>query len=305
MSTILRKKSRTIVRDSKSDALFYVICYAIVAILCLIVLYPLIYILSASFSSPAQVSSGRVWLFPVEPTLYSYSLILQYKNVFIGYGNTIFYTVVGTLINVALTMICAYPLSRREFSGRYVCSLIFVFTMVFNAGMIPNYILIRDLHLMNTRWAMILPGAISAYNMIVARTFIQNSIPNELLEAPKLDGCDDFQYFFHIVLPLSTTVISVIALYYAVAHWNSYFNAFLYLSDRKLYPLQIFLRQILVQNNFDTSEVTDPELAQQLQGLNEVLKYSIIVVSSAPLMCLYPFVQKHFVKGVMIGSVKG
>lgn len=240
MSTILRKKSRTIVRDSKSDALFYVICYAIVAILCLIVLYPLIYILSASFSSPAQVSSGRVWLFPVEPTLYSYSLILQYKNVFIGYGNTIFYTVVGTMINVALTMICAYPLSRREFSGRYVCSLIFVFTMVFNAGMIPNYILIRDLHLMNTRWAMILPGAISAYNMIVARTFIQNSIPNELLEASKLDGCDDFQYFFHIVLPLSTTVISVITLYYAVTHWNSYFNAFLYLSDRKLYPLQIF-----------------------------------------------------------------
>ena len=303
MSTILRKKSRTIVRDSKSDALFYVICYAIVAILCLIVLYPLIYILSASFSSPAQVSSGRVWLFPVEPTLYSYSLILQYKNVFIGYGNTIFYTVVGTMINVALTMICAYPLSRREFSGRYVCSLIFVFTMVFNAGMIPNYILIRDLHLMNTRWAMILPGAISAYNMIVARTFIQNSI--ELLEASKLDGCNDFQYFFHIVLPLSTTVISVITLYYAVAHWNSYFNAFLYLSDRKLYPLQIFLRQILVQNKFDTSEVTDPELAQQLQGLNEGLKYSIIVVSSAPLMCLYPFVQKHFVKGVMIGSVKG
>lgn len=141
--------------------------------------------------------------------------------------------------------------------------------------------------------------------MIVARTFIQNSIPNELLEASKLDGCDDFQYFFHIVLPLSTTVISVITLYYAVAHWNSYFNAFLYLSDRKLYPLQIFLRQILVQNNFDTSEVTDPELAQQLQGLNEVLKYSIIVVSSAPLMCLYLFVQKHFVKGVMIGSVKG
>ena len=134
-----------------------------------------------------------MWLFPVEPTLYSYSLILQYKNVFIGYGNTIFYTVVGTMINVALTMICAYPLSRREFSGRYVCSLIFVFTMVFNAGMIPNYILIRDLHLMNTRWAMILPGAISAYNMIVARTFIQNSIPNELLEASKLDGCDDFQ----------------------------------------------------------------------------------------------------------------
>ena len=305
MSTILRKKSRTIVRDSKSDALFYVICYAIVAILCLIVLYPLIYILSASFSSPAQVSSGRVRHCPVEPTLYSYSLILQYKNVFIGYGNTIFYTVVGTMINVALTMICAYPLSRREFSGRYVCSLIFVFTMVFNAGMIPNYILIRDLHLMNTRWAMILPGAISAYNMIVARTFIQNSIPNELLEASKLDGCNDFQYFFHIVLPLSTTVISVITLYYAVAHWNSYFNAFLYLSDRKLYPLQIFLRQILVQNKFDTSEVTDPELAQQLQGLNEVLKYSIIVVSSAPLMCLYPFVQKHFVKGVMIGSVKG
>ena len=196
-------------------------------------------------------------------------------------------------------------MKKRRLSWLLVFSMIFLFTMVFNAGMIPNYLLMRDLHLLNSRWAMLLPGAINVYNMIVARTFIQNTIPQELLEASKLDGCDDIQYFLRIVLPLSTTVIAVITLYYAVAHWNSYFNAFLYLSDRKLYPLQIFLRQILVQNNFDTSEVTDPDLAQQLQGLSEVLKYSVIVVSTAPLMCLYPFVQRHFVKGVMIGAVKG
>ena len=293
------------IRDSRGDRIYYGVCYTIVALLVLIVLYPLIYIISASFSSPAQVSSGKVWLLPVGPTLYSYEVILQYKNVFIGYGNTIFYTVVGTLINIAVTMLCAYPLSRRDFSGRYVLSLIFVFTMVFNAGMIPNYMLIRDLGMLGTRWAMLLPGAMNVYNMIVARTFIQNTIPTELLEASKLDGCDDFQYFTRVVLPLSSTVIAVITLYYAVAHWNSYFNAFLYLSDRDMYPLQIFLRQILVQNNFDTSEMTDPELAQQLKGLSEVLKYSVIVVSTAPLMCLYPFVQKYFVKGVMIGSVKG
>ncbi len=293
------------VSASRSDKIYYGVCYAVILALVLVVLYPLIYIVSASFSAPSKVAAGRVWLLPVEPTLYSYELILQYKNVFIGYGNTIFYTLLGTLLNVAITMLCAYPLARKEFSGRLVFSMIFLFTMVFNAGMIPNYLLMRDLHLLNSRWAMLLPGAINVYNMIVARTFIQNTIPQELLEASKLDGCDDIQYFLRIVLPLSTTVIAVITLYYAVAHWNSYFNAFLYLSDRKLYPLQIFLRQILVQNNFDTSEVTDPDLAQQLQGLSEVLKYSVIVVSTAPLMCLYPFVQRHFVKGVMIGAVKG
>lgn len=293
------------VSASRSDKIYYGVCYAVILALVLVVLYPLIYIVSASFSAPSKVAAGQVWLLPVEPTLYSYELILQYKNVFIGYGNTIFYTLLGTLLNVAITMLCAYPLARKEFSGRLVFSMIFLFTMVFNAGMIPNYLLMRDLHLLNSRWAMLLPGAINVYNMIVARTFIQNTIPQELLEASKLDGCDDIQYFLRIVLPLSTTVIAVITLYYAVAHWNSYFNAFLYLSDRKLYPLQIFLRQILVQNNFDTSEVTDPDLAQQLQGLSEVLKYSVIVVSTAPLMCLYPFVQRHFVKGVMIGAVKG
>lgn len=293
------------IKNSRSDRLYYIVCYAIVILLALIVLYPLIYIVSASFSSPAMVNAGKVWVFPVQPTLHSYALILQYKNVFIGYGNTIFYTVAGTFINVAMTMICAYPLSRQDFSGRKFVSMIFVFTMIFNAGMIPNYILMRDLGLLSTRWSMLLPGVISAYNLIVTKTFIQNSIPAELLEASKLDGCNDTQYFLRVVLPLSTTVIAVITLYYAVAHWNSYFNAFLYLTDRRLYPLQIFLRQILVQNSFDTSEVTDPDLAQQLQGLSEVLKYSVIVVSTAPLMCLYPFVQKHFVKGVMIGSVKG
>ena len=176
--------------------------------------------------------------------------------------------------------------------------------MIFSGGLIPSYLLMRQLRIINTVWSMLLPGAMSVYNMIVARTFIQNSIPEELLEASKLDGCNDTQYFFRVVLPLSKAILAVLSIWYAVGHWNSYFNAFLYLSDQKLYPLQIFLRQILIQNNFD-AELMDEDMRAQIQNLQEVLKYSIIVVSTAPLMFIYPFVQKFFVKGVMIGSVKG
>lgn len=297
-------KRKNAVKLSRNDKLFYGFCYTVVSIMGLTVLYPLIYIVSASFSSATAVNTGKVWFLPVSPSTYSYQYLLSFKPVWIGYANTLFYTVAGTAINVFITMLCAYALSRKGLVGGRVISFLFTFAMLFHAGMIPNYILVRNLGLLNTRWALLLPGALSVYNMIVARTFLRNTIPDALLEASKLDGCSDIQYLIYVVLPLSSAILAVITMYYAVGHWNSYFSAFLYLSDRKLYPLQIYLRQILVQSKFDTSDITDPEMLQQLQGLQELLKYAVIVVATAPLLCVYPFVQKYFVKGVMIGSVK-
>ena len=290
---------------SRSDFIYYCISYTIVTILVLIVLYPMLFIVSASFSTAAAVNAGRVWLLPVNPTLFNYHMVLQYESVYVGYRNTLFYTFFGTLINVVLTLICAYPLSRKDLVGRGFFTFLFTFTMIFSGGMIPSYILMRNLRMLNTVWAILLPGSISVTNMIVTRTFFTQSIPGELLEASKLDGCSDAQYFFKVLIPLSNSVIAVITLFYAVGYWNSWFNAFLYLSNRNLYPLQLFLRQILVQNQFSADVLTDPEMAEQLLGIQEVLKYAIIVVSTVPLMLFYPFAQKHFVKGVMIGSLKG
>jgi multiple sugar transport system permease protein/putative aldouronate transport system permease protein len=292
-------------RISGGDKLYYTIAYGVVSLLVLIVLYPMVYILAASFSAAAAVNAGKVWLLPVDPTLFNFKMVLQYKSVWLGYRNTIFYTSCGTLINVVITLTCAYPLSRKGFFGRGFFTFIFTFTMIFSGGMIPAYILMRNLKIINTVWAMLLPGALNVTNMIVTRTYFQTSVPHELLEASKLDGCSDAQYFFRILLPLSHSVIAVIALFYAVGHWNAYFNAFLYLSKKELYPLQLFLREILVQNQFNSDILMDPEMAQQLLGLQDTLKYAIIVLSTVPLMCLYPFAQKHFVKGVMIGSLKG
>ncbi|MDR0718621.1 MAG: carbohydrate ABC transporter permease [Treponema sp.] len=292
-------------RLSHGDKVYYIFSYALVCCLVLIVLYPMVYVVSASFSTAAMVTSGKVWLLPVKPTFHNYSMVLQYKSVYIGYRNTFLYTFCGTLINIIFTLLCAYPLSRKDLFGRGFFTFLFTFTMIFSGGMIPSYILMRNLRLINTVWAMMLPGAISVTNMIVTRTYFQFSIPGELLEASKLDGCSDAQYFFRVALPLSHSVIAVIALFYAVGHWNAYFNAFLYLSKQSLYPLQLFLREILVQNTFNSGMITDPDLAEALVGLQEVLKYAIIVLSTAPLMCFYPFAQKHFVKGVMIGSLKG
>ena len=298
-----RKKHHPI-RDTLGDKLFYAACYLITALFMLAVLYPLVYILSASFSSADAITSGRMWLFPVDFSLVGYRYILKYDAIWLGYRNTLFYTFVGTLINVAMTMTCAYGLSRRGMRGRRFFTMLFTFTMIFSGGMIPNYLLMKDLKILNTVWCMLLPGAISAYNLIVAKTFIENSIPGDLLEAARIDGCSDVRFFFSIVLPLSKAILAVLLLMYAAAHWNAYFNAFLYLTDKKLYPLQIFLRQILVQSNM-SADMLDPEAMAQMQTLQQILKYAVIVVSTAPMLCMYPFVQKYFRQGVMIGSIKG
>lgn len=292
------------IRDTLGDKLFYAVCYLITALFMLAVLYPLVYILSASFSSADAITSGRMWLYPVDFSLVGYKYILKYDAIWLGYRNTLFYTFAGTLINVAMTMTCAYGLSRRGMRGRRFFTMIFTFTMIFSGGMIPNYLLMKNLKILNTVWCMLLPGAISAYNLIVAKTFIENSIPGDLLEAARIDGCSDVRFFFSIVLPLSKAILAVLLLMYAAAHWNAYFNAFLYLTDKKLYPLQIFLRQILVQSNM-SADMLDPEAMAQMQTLQQILKYAVIVVSTAPMLCLYPFVQKYFRQGVMIGSIKG
>lgn len=292
------------IRDTLGDRLFYAGCYLITALFMLAVLYPLVYILSASFSSAEAITSGRMWLYPVDFSLVGYKYILKYDAIWLGYRNTLFYTFAGTLINVVMTMTCAYGLSRRGMRGRRFFTMLFTFTMIFSGGMIPNYLLMKNLKILNTVWCMLLPGAISAYNLIVAKTFIENSIPGDLLEAARIDGCSDVRFFFSIVLPLSKAILAVLLLMYAAAHWNAYFNAFLYLTDKKLYPLQIFLRQILVQSNM-SADMLDPEAMAQMQTLQQILKYAVIVVSTAPMLCLYPFVQKYFRQGVMIGSIKG
>lgn len=287
------------------DRIYYSIVNICMTLLLILIAYPLVYIVSASFSSPGAVAAGRVVLFPVEPSLEGYTAVFKNKDIVNGYLNTLLYTLSGTAINVCMTMIAAYPLSRDDLRGRDFIMLFFSFTMIFSGGMIPGYILMRQLGIINTPWAMIIPGAISVYNMIITRTFIQNSIPADLLNASRIDGCSDARYFFSIILPLSKSILAVITLFYAVGHWNAYFNAFLYLNDRKLFPLQIILREILIANTIDVNQVIDPELAQAKQGLADLLKYSLIIVSSLPVLLLYPFIQKHFVSGVMIGAIKG
>jgi putative aldouronate transport system permease protein len=292
-------------RASRDDRIYYAFIYSVMAVLFVAVAYPIVYILSCSFSSPAAVSIGKVVLWPVDLSVAGYKAVFEYDTVWLGYRNTVFYTVVGTFLNVCVTMAAAYPLARRSLPGRGIATFLFSFTMIFSGGMIPTYILVRQLKMLNTVWSLLIPGALSVYNMIVTRTFLQSNVPLELLEAAQMDGCSDTRFFFRIVLPLSKAVIAVIALFYAVGHWNAYFNAFIYLSNSKLYPLQLFLREVLVMNQIDANLIEDPELALAKQGMADLLKYSLIVVSTAPILCAYPFAQKYFVKGVMIGSLKG
>ncbi|MGI5900036.1 MAG: carbohydrate ABC transporter permease [Christensenellales bacterium] len=299
-SIFLRKKM------SSGDRAFMTLVYIMLSIILIAVLYPLIYIVSSSFSSTSAVMAGRVWLLPVDFSLSGYKAIFKNNDILTGYINTIIYTVTGTLLNVVMTICAAFPLSRRDFRIRKPLMFLFVFTMFFSGGIVPLYILMNQLSLTNTRFAMILPGALSVWNMIIMRTFFESNIPKDLLEAAQLDGCSDLKFLVRIVLPLSGAVIAVISLFYAVGHWNAFFNALLYLTNKKLYPLQVFLRDILILNSIDASMISiDIKELEAKEGLKELLKYSLIIVSSVPVLCIYPFVQRHFVKGVMVGSIKG
>lgn len=301
----MKKKITNRVGIPREDKIMYAIIYTVMCVLLVLVLYPLIYVVSSSFSSGAAVSSGRVLLWPVDFSTKGYEIIFSYKLVWTGYRNTIFYTVVATAFNLILTTCAAYPLSRRDFHGRGFYMTLFMIIMFFSGGMIPNYILMSKLNLTNTPWAVILSGGISVTNMIIMRTYFMNSIPNDLFDAARIDGITDWGYLFKIVLPLSRAIIAVIILYYAVAHWNSYFTAMLYIRDQDLYPLQMVLRDILNASRVDLSQIDDAELLAAMTGAADLIKYSLIVVATVPILCAYPFVQKYFEKGVMIGSVKG
>lgn len=299
------KKHGNKVRFAAEDKVFYFVTTLILFLFFLMVLYPIVFVVSASFSSASAVSSGKVVLLPVEPSVDGYEAVFRNKNILTSYINTIFYTGLGTLINITMAMLCAYPLARSTLPGRGFFTFLFTFTMYFGGGMVPSYILMRSLGILDTLWVMVLPGALSVYNMILARTFIQSSIPHELLEAARIDGCTDFTYFFRIVLPLSKAILAVLAIYSMVGHWNAYFNAMLYLNSPEKMPLQITLKQILIANTVTADMLVDPETQQAQMDLADLLKYALIVVSTAPIMCIYPFMQKHFTKGVMIGSLKG
>lgn len=291
--------------QSTGDKIFIVSVYAILSLILVIVLYPLIYVVSASFSDPQAVISGKVVLWPVDVTLRGYQAVFKNPKIITGFANSLFYMFVGTAINLVMTMLCAYPLSRKEFTARNKIAALFVFTMYFSGGLVPSYMIVSKLGLINTRWAMLIPTAMSTYNMIIARTYMVNSIPDELYEAAQLDGCSPFKYLLKVIVPLSKPIIAVLALYYGIAKWNNYFDAMLYLNDPSKWPITMVLREILIQNQIDPTMLTDASALSKLQGMTELLKYSVIVVASVPVLMIYPFVQKYFVKGVTIGAVKG
>ncbi len=290
---------------SLEDEIFMFINNSFLVVFFLMVFYPILYIVSASLSSTDAVMSGEVWLIPVRPTLKGYAAVFRNNSILIGYGNSLYYTVFGTILNLFMTIIAAYPLSRKDFKARNVIMFLFTFTMMFSGGLIPSFLLIKNLNILNTRWAMIIPVAMRVWNVIVTRTYYQSTISNELLEAAQLDGCNDLKFMWYVVIPLSKAISAVMVMFYAVGHWNSFFNALIYLNEKKLYPLQIILRDILIMNSIDTDMLMDPDAQSEMLGLRELLKYALIIVASMPVLCLYPFVQKHFVKGIMIGAIKG
>lgn len=292
-------------KDSTSDRVFRILNTLFLLLSFVIVAVPVLNVISQSLSAPGDVIAGRVFIWPVNLTVQAYQEVFKSTMLLRGYSNSILYTIVGTVINILMTIMAAYPLSRKDFVGRNILMGLFVFTMVFSAPLIPTYLNIRNLKMLDTIWAMVIPGAISVYNMIIARTFFQSSMPDGMIEAAELDGASDMQVLLKLVLPLSKSILAVLVLFYAVGHWNAYFDGFIYLKSESKLPLQVVLRNIL-SSAAAIEEMTNASAEQSMRlATVEVMKYAIIVFGSLPVICLYPFVQKHFVKGVMIGSVKG
>ncbi|MCP3741529.1 carbohydrate ABC transporter permease [Rossellomorea sp. BNER] len=292
-------------QDTKSDKVFSFFNYFLLIIVALLVIYPLVFVLGASVSNPAQVLKGDMWLIPKGFNLDAYVKVFNNEDVVKGFINTIKYTTFGTAINVVLTIMAAYPLSRKDFYGRNLIMGVFVFTIFFSGGLIPTYLLIKDLHMLDTFWVMVIPNAVAVWNIIIMRTFFQTTIPDELRESAMIDGCGNIRILLKIVLPLSLPVIAVMVLFYAVGHWNSYFQALIYLQDREKFPLQLILREILIQSQTDDMiQATSESFAKQQLAV-EGLKYAVLIISTIPMLILYPFLQRFFVKGFMIGSIKG
>lgn len=293
-------------QKSAGDKVFDIVLRILLAILVIIVVYPLYFVVLASVSDPLLVSKGQVLLLPRGMSLFGFQKVFEDTRIWTGLRNTVIYTVLGTVVNMVATLPAAYALSRKDMRGRKTVMMLFVFTMFFNGGLVPTYLLMQKLHLINTIWVFILPFAVNVYNLIIARTFFENSIPTELYESAALDGCSDFKFFVSMVMPLSKAVVSVIMLYYMVAHWNDFFTGLIYIRDQKLNPLQLVLREILIANNvFAAGGTGGGALSSYDQMYADTVKYAIIIISSLPMLILYPFIQKYFEKGVMIGAIKG
>ena len=293
------------IRDSRGDRVFACVVYALVTLILIVVSYPLIYVVSASISNPLDIITGKLILFPRELSFRAYQAVFHSKDLLTGYKNTIIYSVAGTAINIVLTTAGAYALSRKDMWGRTAVTFMISFTMFFGCGMIPTYIVIKNLGLLNSFWVMVLPGAISATNLLIMRNYFANSVPQEIIEAAYMDGCSNVGTLLRVVLPTSMSIVAVMVLFYLVGHWNSYFSALLYLNTRSKYTLQVFLREILIKNDYGDMGTGGEASSVEMTLLYESLKFAVIVVSTLPMMLFYPFMQRYFVKGVMMGSIKG
>ncbi len=293
----------------KEDIIFDTVVFIILTLILFIVAYPLYWVVISSISDPKAVSSGEVIWKPIGLTWKGYVEVFENSAVVRGFINSILYTFVGVCINLIVTLPTAYALSRSMFSGKKPITIFYMITIFFGGGLIPTYLVVKNLHMLNTIWSLVLPGCLGVYNMIVARTFFKSNISDELYEAAEIDGCTQGKFFFKVALPLSKAIIAILVLYYGVGHWNSYFSALVYISDKDQYPLQLVLRNILITNATALSQTATTKAAREAlrekQALIDLMKYSLIIISSIPVLVLYPFIQKHFVKGVMIGSVKG
>lgn len=302
---IIKRMHKSRMKDSLNDKVFNIINFTVATIFLILILYPLIYVVSSSLSDPLAVVQGRVRFLPVGITLDGYRAVFRQNQIVTGFLNSLWYMGVGTAINIFFTVLAAYPLSRKDFVDRNKFMSAFAFTMLFSGGMIPTFLLVRNLGLLDTRWALVIPNAFGVFNIIVVRTFFQSTIPDELLESAQMDGCTDFRFLRSVVLPLSGPIIAVQVLIYALGHWNTFFSALIYLSTPGLYPLQLVLREILLLNQLAADTGADIADAERRVMLAALLRYSLIVVSSLPFMLLYPFIQRFFVKGMMIGAIKG
>jgi len=290
--------------ETRGDKIFGIVNAVMLILILAIVLYPLIFVISASVSNQLAVSSGRMWLFPKEFTLVGYQKVFQNREILVGYGNTILYAVVGTSINLVMTILAAYPLSRRSFAGKNVIMFIMVFTMFFSGGMIPTYLIIKNIGMLNTMWSLVIPNAVAVWNIIIMRTFFKESVPVEVQEAAMIDGCSHTGILLRVMLPLSMPILAVMTLFYCVDHWNSYFSALIYLTDRAKFPLQLILREILIQNQMDKMAGAATSLSEQIM-YGQAVKYAVVVVANLPVFLLYPFLQRYFVQGMTIGAIKG
>lgn len=290
--------------QSPADKVLMAAVWILLIVVLILLVVPILFILASSFSSPSAVSAGKVLLWPVDFSLVGYQIIFQSPNIIRAFVNSVEYTVVGTIVSVTLTLFAGYPLARRDLKIRKYVMFLFTVTMFFSGGMIPTYLVVSKLGLIDSFWVMILPSAMGVWNVILIKTYIQSSIPNELFESAQIDGCSDWKYFLHMVVPLSKPIIAVMVLLYAVGKWNDFFSGLLYLNDTNKQPLQLLLRNVLVTNDSGSLSMS---LAQQMnrQEVKTQLQYSLIIVSSLPVMILYPFIQKYFVQGIMVGSIKG